>query len=135
MDPFRSVRSDDLVDVEINLYGSGVGEQVTFSEIKGILKAIEEPIKTIRQEISSLPDEINGMQFIEAEMKLLIDSNIEFPVKLDMDIVAFNNDTSATRRIRGWNITHPDSQVITILDASELINIKSSPDSAVTMNS
>ena len=129
MDPFRSVKSDDLVDVEINLYGSGVGEQVTFSEIKGILKAIEEPIKTIRQEISSLPDEINGMQFIEAEMKLLIDSNIEFPVKLDMDIVAFNNDTSATRRIRGWNITHPDSQVITILDASELINIK--PDSIV----
>ena len=128
-DPFRSVSSNDVVDVEINLYGSGVGEQVTFSEIKGIIKAIEEPIKTIRQEISSLPEEIDGMQFIEAEMKLVFDSNIEFPVKLDMDIVAFNNDTTATRRIREWNVTHPDSQVITIFDAAGLINIK--PDSII----
>ena len=126
-DPFRNVNSIDVVDVEIDLYGSGEGEQITFSEIKGIIAAIEEPIETIRQEISALPDEFDGMEFMEAEMNLVFDSNIEFPVKLDMDIIAFNNDTSATRQIRGWNVTHPDSQTIVIPDAVGLINIK--PDS------
>ena len=126
-DPFRIVSSIDVVDVVIDLYGSGEGEQITFSEIKGIIAAIEEPIETIRQEISALPDEFDGMEFMEAEMNLVFDSNIEFPVKLDMDIVAFNNDTSATRQIRGWNVTHPDSQTITIPDAAGLVNIK--PDS------
>lgn len=126
-DPFRNVTSTDLVDVKINLYGSDDSGQLTFSEIKGIIAPIEESIETIRQEIAALPGEYDGMEFIEAEMNLVFDTNIEFPVKLDMDIVAFNNDTSATRRIRGWNVTHPDSQTIVIPDAAGLINIK--PDS------
>ena len=126
-DPFRNVTSTDLVDVKINLYGSDDSGQLTFSEIKGIIAPIEESIETIRQEIAALPGEYDGMEFIEAEMNLVFDTNIKFPVKLDMDIVAFNNDTSATRRIRGWNVTHPDSQTIVIPDAAGLINIK--PDS------
>ncbi|MDP6457457.1 MAG: hypothetical protein QF669_08425 [Candidatus Marinimicrobia bacterium] len=127
VEPYRSVESTDSITVRIDLYGSEAGDDLVFSEITGIIEAMEQPVDTIRQEITTLPEEFDGMDFTEVDMSMTFDTDIAIPVRLDLDIVASNIDTATTRIVRGWNITHPDSHTIIIPDAEALINIK--PDS------
>ena len=94
-----------------------------FSLVTGIIDTVEVTIDTVEQEISALPDDMDGFEFTNVEISIDFESDISIPVFLDLTMKASNSagemDSSS---ITNWNIT--DSSIVIIPKANELINIQ-----------
>ena len=94
-----------------------------FSSVTGIIDTVEVTIDTVEQEISALPDDMDGFEFTNVEISIDFESGISIPVFLDLTMKASNSagemDSSS---ITNWNIT--DSSSVIIPNANELINIQ-----------
>ena len=94
-----------------------------FSSVTGIIDTVEVTIDTVEQEISALPDDMDGFEFTNVEISIDFESDISIPVFLDLTMKASNSagemDSSS---ITNWNIT--DSSIVIIPKANELINIQ-----------
>ena len=94
-----------------------------FSSVTGIIDTVEVTIDTVEQEISALPDDMDGFEFTNVEISIDFESDISIPVFLDLTMKASNSagemDSSS---ITNWNIT--DSPSVIIPNANELINIQ-----------
>ena len=94
-----------------------------FSSVTGIIDTMEVTIDTVKQEISALPDDMDGFEFTNVEISIDFDSGISIPVFLDLTMEASNSTgTMETSSITDWNIT--DSSSVIIPNANELINIQ-----------
>ncbi len=94
-----------------------------FSSVTGIIDTVEVTIDTVKQEISALPDDMDGFEFTNVEISIDFDSGISIPVFLDLTMEASNSTgTMETSSITDWNIT--DSSSVIIPNANELINIQ-----------
>ncbi len=94
-----------------------------FSSVTGIIDTVEVTIDTVEQEISALPDDMDGFEFTNVEISIDFESDISIPVFLDLTMEA-SNSTGETEisSITNWNIT--DSSSVIIPNANELINIQ-----------
>ena len=94
-----------------------------FSSVTGIIDTVEVTIDTVEQEISALPDDMDGFEFTNVEISIDFESDISIPVFLDLTMKASNSagemDSSS---ITNWNIT--DSSSVIIPKANQLINIQ-----------
>ena len=94
-----------------------------FSSVTGIIDTMEVTIDTVKQEISALPDDMDGFEFTNVEISIDFDSGISIPVFLDLTMEASNSTGEMeTSSITNWNIT--DSSSVIIPNANELINIQ-----------
>ena len=103
-----------------------------FSSVTGIIDTVEVTIDTVEQEISALPDDMDGFEFTNVEISIDFESDISIPVFLDLTMEASNSTGEMeTSSIANWNIT--DSSSVIIPNANELINIQ--PDMIVAYGS
>ncbi len=94
-----------------------------FSSVTGIIDTVEVTIDTVEQEISALPDDMDGFEFTNVEISIDFESGISIPVFLDLTMEASNSTGEMeTSFITNWNIT--DSSSVIIPNANELINIQ-----------
>jgi hypothetical protein len=94
-----------------------------FSSVTGIIDTVEVTIDTVEQEISALPDDMDGFEFTNVEISIDFESGISIPVFLDLTMEASNSTGEMeTSSITNWNIT--DSSSVIIPHANELINIQ-----------
>ena len=94
-----------------------------FSSVTGIIDTVEVTIDTVEQEISALPDDMDGFEFTNVEISIDFESDISIPVFLDLTMEASNSTGEMeTSSIANWNIT--DSSSVIIPNANELINIQ-----------
>jgi hypothetical protein len=94
-----------------------------FGSVTGTIDTVEVTIDTVEQEISALPDDMDGFEFTNVEISIDFESDISIPVLLDLTMEA-SNSTGETEisSITNWNIT--DSSSVIIPNANELINIQ-----------
>ncbi len=112
----------DSIAVDVDITG------LSFQSITGKINPVYVDIDTIEQEITALPDELDGIEFVEVEMIMDFTTNIGVPVYLDLDIIATNLEgETAVSSVAHHNITQ--DKLVAIPDAEALINIK--PDKIV----
>jgi hypothetical protein len=61
-----------------------------FSLVTGIIDTVEVTIDTVEQEISALPDDMDGFEFTNVEISIDFESDISIPVFLDLTMKASN---------------------------------------------
>jgi len=94
-----------------------------FSSVTGIIDTVEVTIDTVEQEISALPDDMDGFEFANVEIAIDFEPGITIPVFLDLTMEASNSaGDMESSSITNWNIT--DSSQVIIPNASTLINIQ-----------
>ena len=94
-----------------------------FGSITGIIDTVDVTIDTVEQEISALPEDMDGFEFANVEIAIDFESGITIPVFLDLTMEASNSvGEMETSSITNWNIT--DSSQVIIPNASTLINIQ-----------
>ncbi|MFC1481409.1 hypothetical protein ACFL6E_04080 [Candidatus Neomarinimicrobiota bacterium] len=117
-DELLSLTLDDSITVDVFI------DTLRFASLTGIIDPIEMDIDTVEQEISALPEEINGFDFANVEIAIEFDTDITIPVFLDLTLEAKNTDGDVvTSSVSNWNIT--DSATVIIPNAANLINIRS----------
>ena len=116
-DQLLSLTLNDSISIDVLI------DTLWFGSVTGIIDTVEVTIDTIEQEISALPEEMDGFEFANVEIRLDFVSDISIPVFLDLTMEASNSagDTS-TSSIHYWNIS--DSSSVIIPNAKELINIQ-----------
>ena len=120
-----SIPTDQLLSLTLNdsLAIDVLIDTLWFGSITGIIDTVNVTIDTVEQEISALPDDMDGFEFANVEIAINFESGISIPVFLDLTMEA-SNSTGAmeTSYITNWNIT--DSSQVIIPNASTLINIQ-----------
>ena len=116
-DQLLSLTLNDSISIDVLI------DTLWFGSVTGIIDTVEVTIDTIEQEISALPEEMDGFEFANVEIRLDFESDISIPVFLDLTMEASNSagDTS-TSSIHYWNIS--DSSSVIMPNAKELINIQ-----------
>ena len=103
-----------------------------FGSITGIIDTVDVTIDTVEQEISALPEDMDGFEFANVEIAIDFESGITIPVFLDLTMEASNSvGEMETSSITNWNIT--DSSQVIIPNANTLINIQ--PDKIMAFGS
>ncbi|MBO8132008.1 MAG: hypothetical protein H0Z29_10940 [Candidatus Marinimicrobia bacterium] len=103
------------IDIDVDL------GDIKFERVTGYLDTVRVEIDTIAQEIGALPEGLDGLEFEEATLKLVFNTNIGVPVILDLTIVAENdNGEKVTKHVR-QDIT--ENNVVNIPQAEDLFNI------------
>ena len=116
-DQLLSLTLDDSIAIDVLI------DTLWFGSITGIIDTVEVTIDTVEQEISALPDDMEGFEFTNVEISIDFESGISIPVFLDLTIKASNSTGGMkTSFITDWNIT--DSSSVIIPNANELINIQ-----------
>ncbi len=116
-DQLLSLTLDDSIAIDVLI------DTLWFGSITGIIDSVEVTIDKVEQEISALPDDMDGFDFTNVEIRIDFDSDITIPVFLDLTMDASNSDgDTVTSSISNWNIS--DSSSVIIPDANELINIQ-----------
>ena len=114
-DELMTINFDNSLQVDIGL------QNLRFHEIQGILDPITMDIGPIEREISPLPEELDGIHLNTADLTIDFETNIGFPVKLDLQVSAINpSGESVGVEISGWDVT--DSSTVVIPGAEALIN-------------
>ena len=141
-DELRTVTELDRIDVQFSFYGeSSEDSTISFSQITGQIEDFEETIDPISQEMTALPDEMEGFNVVayennmgdalEMAMELTISDLGDLPVLLNLNIEGNNEEDNRVLSIENWDIT--DSSRIIIPDPDSLINMQ--PDSIVISGS
>jgi len=141
-DEFRTVTEDDRIDVQFSFYGKSSGDStISFSQITGQIEDFEETIDPISQEMTALPNEMEGFNVVaydnnmgdalEMAMELTMSDLGDLPVLLNLNIEGKNEEDNMVLYIENWDIT--DSSRIIIPHPEELINMQ--PDSIVISGS
>ncbi len=81
-----TLRSDDSVELEVEL------SQLTFSEIRGVLKDVHVSLDTLEEDID-LPDGLDSLQFEAGRLELIINNGIGFPIRPVLSITGVNEET------------------------------------------
>jgi hypothetical protein len=116
-DQLLSLTLNDSIAIDVFI------DTLWFGSITGIIDTVDVTIDTVEQEISSLPDDMDGFEFANVEMAIDFESSINIPVFLDLTMEASNSGGEMeTSFITNWNIT--DSSQVIIPNASTLINIQ-----------
>ena len=141
-DELRTVTELDRIDVQFSFYGkSSEDSTISFSQITGQIEDFEETIDPISQEMTALPDEMEGFNVVaydnnmgdalEMAMELTMSNLGELSVLLNLEIEGKNEDDNMILYIENWDIT--DSSRIIIPHPDSLINMQ--PDSIVISGS
>jgi len=120
-----SIPTDQLLSLTLNdsLAIDVLIDTLWFGSITGIIDTVDITIDTVEQEISALPDDMDGFEFANVEIAIDFESGITIPVFLDLTMEASNSaGEMETSSITNWNIT--DSSQVIIPNASTLINIQ-----------
>jgi len=120
-----SIPTDQLLSLTLNdsLAIDVLIDTLWFGSITGIIDTVDVTIDTVEQEISALPDDMDGFEFANVEIAIDFESGITIPVFLDLTMEASNSaGDMETSYITNWNIT--DSSQVIIPNASTLINIQ-----------
>ena len=120
-----SIPTDQLLSLTLNdsLAIDVLIDTLWFGSITGIIDTVDITIDTVEQEISALPDDMDGFEFANVEIAIDFESGITIPVFLDLTMEASNSaGDMETSSITNWNIT--DSSQVIIPNASTLINIQ-----------
>ena len=120
-----SIPTDQLLTLTLNdsIAIDVLIDTLWFGSITGIIDTVDITIDTVEQEISALPDDMDGFEFSNVEIVIDFESDITIPVFLDLTMDASNSAGEIeTTSITNWNIT--DSSQVIIPDASTLINIQ-----------
>ena len=120
-----SIPTDQLLTLTLNdsIAIDVLIDTLWFGSITGIIDTVDVTIDTVEQEISALPDDMDGFEFSNVEIIIDFESDITIPVFLDLTMDASNSAGEIeTTSITNWNIT--DSSQVIIPDASTLINIQ-----------
>ena len=120
-----SIPTDQLLTLTLNdsIAIDVLIDTLWFGSITGIIDTVDVTIDTVEQEISALPDDMDGFEFANVEIVIDFESDITIPVFLDLTMDASNSAGEIeTTSITNWNIT--DSSQVIIPDASTLINIQ-----------
>ena len=104
------------IDVDVIL------QNISFESVAGFIDTVSIDIDSVEQEITALPEELDGINLNDVEIKINFDSNIDVPVILDLTIASSNADGDYAESVIHQNIT--DNPVIVIPNAAELINLK-----------
>jgi len=120
-----SIPTDQLLTLTLNdsIAIDVLIDTLWFGSITGIIDTVDVTIDTVEQEISALPDDMDGFEFSNVEIVIDFESGITIPVFLDLTMEASNSaGEMETSSITNWNIT--DSSQVIIPNASTLINIQ-----------
>ena len=120
-----SIPTDQLLTLTLNdsIAIDVLIDTLWFGSITGIIDTVDVTIDTVEQEISALPDDMDGFEFANVEIAIDFESGITIPVFLDLTMEASNSaGDMETSSITNWNIT--DSSQVIIPNASTLINIQ-----------
>ena len=120
-----SIPTDQLLTLTLNdsIAIDVLIDTLWFGSITGIIDTVDVTIDTVEQEISALPDDMDGFEFSNVEIVIDFESDITIPVFLDLTMDASNSAGEIeTTSITNWNIT--DSSQVIIPNASTLINIQ-----------
>ena len=120
-----SIPTDQLLSLTLNdsIAIDVLIDTLWFGSITGIIDTVDVTIDTVEQEISTLPDDMDGFEFANVEITIDFKSGITIPVFLDLTMDASNSaGEMETSFITNWNIT--DSSLVIIPNASTLINIQ-----------
>ena len=120
-----SIPTDQLLSLTLNdsLAIDVLIDTLWFGSITGIIDTVDITIDTVEQEISALPDDMDGFEFANVEIAIDFESGITIPVFLDLTMDASNSaGEMETSSITNWNIT--DSSQVIIPNANTLINIQ-----------
>jgi len=116
-DSLMTLSLDDSISVNVDITG------LSFSEVTGEIDPVHIDISPVEQEVTGIPEELDGVNFSTVDMEIDFETNIGIPVFLDLTIKSYNDegDTVINDAVRGWDIT--DSSTVIIPDAEDLINI------------
>ncbi|HKJ68091.1 MAG TPA: hypothetical protein VKA68_09065 [bacterium] len=111
-----TINFDDSLGIDLGL------TDINFAHITGIVEPITIKIDTVEQEISTLPEELDGIDLQDVDMSLNFETNLQIPVFLDLSISAYNNQgESDSIVVNDWDITQQSTLVID--QAEDLINL------------
>ncbi len=115
-DQRMTINFDDSLGIDLGL------TDVNFAHITGIVEPVTIDIDTVEQEISALPEELDGIDLQDVEMTLNFETNLQIPVFLNLSIYAYNNQgESDSIVVNEWEITQQPTLVID--QAEDLINL------------
>ena len=116
-DQLLSLTLDDSIAIDVLI------DTLWFGSITGIIDTVDVTIDTVEQEISALPEDMDGFEFANVEIAIDFESSITIPVYLDLTMEASNSAGEIeTSSITNWNIT--DSSQVIIPNANTMINIQ-----------
>jgi hypothetical protein len=116
-DELMSLSLEDSIVVNLLL------DTLRFESITGWIDPVEVEIDTIAQELSTLPESMDGFDFADVEVAVIFDSDLTIPTFLDLTLEANNaSGDLVTSSISGWNIM--DSATVLVPNATELVNIR-----------
>ena len=118
LDPTQlmTLNFNDSLDINIRL------ADVSFSSITGVLSPVTIDIGPMNEEISALPDVLDGIDLSSVDLTLDFVSNIDIPVYLDLSIYAYNDAGEVDSLVvNNWNIT--DTPDTTFDGMENLINL------------
>jgi hypothetical protein len=129
-----SIPTDQLLSLTLNdsIAIDVLIDTLWFGSITGIIDTVDVTIDTVEQEISTLPEDMDGFEFANVEIAIDFESRIAIPVFLDLTMEASNSvGEMETSSVTNWNIT--DSSQVIIPNANTLINIQ--PDKIMAFGS
>ena len=116
-DQLLSLTLDDSIAIDVLI------DTLWFGSITGIIDTVDVTIDTVEQEISALPEDMDGFEFANVEIAIDFESSITIPVYLELTLEASNSaGEMETSSITNWNIT--DSSQVIIPNANTMINIR-----------
>jgi len=115
----------DEIDVDVDLVN------LSFESVSGYIDTVNVSIDSVDQEITALPEELNGINLNDVDIQIEFDSNIDVPVILDLTLVSSNKSGETVESTVHQNII--DNPIVQIPNASALINIK--PDRIIAFGS
>jgi hypothetical protein len=110
-----TITMNQEIDVDMQL------KELKFSSVTGYIDTVRVDIEAVEQEISALPEELNGLSLQDVEMLIDFETNIGVPVELNLFITSYNDDGDSVNKEVHQVIT--DDPVVEIPEAEELINI------------
>jgi hypothetical protein len=108
---------EDSIEVQVLV------DTLHFSAITGIIEPVTVEFDTVEYTISTLPEELEGIEFKSVTMAIDFSSDIGFPVFLNLALQAINPEgASVTSQVTDWNIR--DSARVIIPNATALMNLQ-----------
>jgi len=107
---------EEEIEVQVDL------NDLSFSSIAGIIDPVSIDLDTVEQEISALPDELNGVDLSNVDISIIFDTNIGVPVRLNLTLMSYNESGDTVYSVIDQIIT--ENPIVQILNAEDLINIK-----------
>lgn len=115
-DQEMTITANEKIDVAVNL------ADLEFNRVQGYIEPVQIDLEKVEQEISALPEELEGINLRDVDMQIEFETDIGVPVELNLNITAkAANGDSVRREIKQVITTNP---ILIVPDAEDLINIK-----------